>query len=284
MRIGDFNPGQAYVAFSRVTKLTGLHIIGYDRKKVTSSEEIAEEMARLRRNPIPKLPKPAVFGNDVELSIGHLNIRGLVSKKKHLVKDPISQSTIICLSETKLQGDTPNEALPFPKEYIVSRNDRQDLGGGVLVCANPATKAVPVTLRPSPIEGAAVEISEPMQLVVICVYRPHTMAKDIFIQHLLDVLQPFSNKPLLLVGDFNEDLLPLYWKDTPFTPNANPCTKILDAMTANGFTQLITKPTYEQCSLLDHIYERNTTINSTDVQDCYFSDHNSTYCLKITEP
>ncbi len=280
MRIGDFNPGQAYVAFSRVTKLSGLHIIGYDRKKVTSSEEIAEEMERLRRNPIPKLPTPAVFRDDVELSIGHLNINGLVSKKKHLLKDPICQSTVICLSETKLQEDTANEALPFPKEYIISRNDRQDLGGGVLVCANPATKAVPVTLRPSLIEGAEVEISEPMQLVIICVYRPHTMAKDIFIQHLQDVLLPFSNKPLVLVGDFNEDLLPLYWKHTPFTPtNANQCTKILDAMTTNGFTQLITKPTYEQGSLLDH-----TTINSADVQDCYFSDHNSTYCLKITHP
>ncbi len=282
MRIGNFYPGQAYVAFSRVTKLTGLHIIGYDRKKVFSSLEVDEEMARIRKYPIPKLPKPLVLTQDAQLSIGHLNIRGLMSKVKHLLKYPLYECKILCLSETRLQKCIPDDKLPFPKECKIIRHDRNDAGGGVLLCAHPSTNAVYVTLKESPIEAAALEISTPQKIVIMCVYRPQTMGKDIFMQHLLDTLEPFQSIPLVIIGDFNEDLLDLYWSpnDEPVAPYRSLCTKILETMTANGFSQLITQATHEQGSLLDHIYQRNIAMDATDVQDCYFSDHSAIFCLK----
>ena len=280
MREGSFKPGQAYVAFSRVTKLCGLHIIGYDYKKIRSSQEVDEEMERLRKHPIPKLPEPLILGEEIQLSIGHLNIVGLISKQKYLLKDPLYQSMVMCFSETRIPPSTPNDKLPFPTDFEISRNDRNEDGGGVLVCAHPKTKPSCVTLKQSPIEAAALRISHPQELVVMCVYKPPTMGKGFFIKHLLDLLQPFQQKPLVLTGDFNEDLLHIYWDEAFDSPHPNPSTEILDTLVTHGFTQLITEATYEHGSLLDHIYVRNVDIDGSDVQDVYFSDHSSVYCFQ----
>jgi ATP-dependent exoDNAse (exonuclease V) alpha subunit len=46
-----FGPGQAYVAISRVRTMEGLHFVDFDPKKIVVSEEVVNEMNRLRGKP-----------------------------------------------------------------------------------------------------------------------------------------------------------------------------------------------------------------------------------------
>ena len=54
---GTYHPGQAYVAFSRVKKLEGLHIVNYTRSQIKISPNAEEEMERLQMNCLPQMPK-----------------------------------------------------------------------------------------------------------------------------------------------------------------------------------------------------------------------------------
>jgi len=45
----NFGPGMTYVALLRVTSLTGLHLVVFERSKVTCDQKAVKEYNRLRR-------------------------------------------------------------------------------------------------------------------------------------------------------------------------------------------------------------------------------------------
>ena len=64
--------------------------------------------------------------------------------------------------------------------------------------------------------------------------------------------------------DFNENLL--IKKKTP----------LLDLMSSYRYTQIVTKPTTDQGSLLDHVYINEVNIcHTVDILDTYYSDHDA---------
>ena len=70
-------------------------------------------------------------------------------------------------------------------------------------------------------------------------------------------------KNILLLGDFNEDLMQTK-------------TKISSYFKQHGYKQLIHQLTTDQGSLLDHIYLNGTSTTTTEVCDTYFANHDST--------
>ena len=71
------------------------------------------------------------------------------------------------------------------------------------------------------------------------------------------------HKNILVLGDFNEDLI-------------QNKTKISNYFKRHGYKQLIHQPITDQGSLLDHIYFNGTSTTRTEVCDAYYFDHDST--------
>ena len=76
------------------------------------------------------------------------------------------------------------------------------------------------------------------------------------------------NIPAIILGDFNCDIT--NGKNTP----------LLQYMRSRGFSQLVTQPTTDNGTLIDHLYVTNITLLciNLEVHDVYYSDHD---CISL---
>ena len=56
------------------------------------------------------------------------------------------------------------------------------------------------------LEIVVVQIGEPIQMIVISVYRPPSTPIDVFINGMSEIIAQFQNVPICVVGDLNEDV------------------------------------------------------------------------------
>lgn len=97
-----FNPGQAYVACSRVKKLSDLHITHFDEKKIISSKVVKKEMTRLQYQCC--LPRPFCVENNPELlTMALLNARSARLHHNDIMAHPVLRAVdILCLTEAHI--------------------------------------------------------------------------------------------------------------------------------------------------------------------------------------
>ena len=148
--------------------------------------------------------------------------------------------------------------------------DCNNIGGGVAVIIN--TNLNPKHIRMSTIlEIFVVQISKPMEMIEISVYRPPSTPIDVFINGMLEIIAQFQNVPICVVGDLNEDV--------SITSNTHCCTMFR----LQSFKQMIKKPTHDSGTIIDHVYVSHTlnTIQ-TNVTDCYNSDHD--FIVRVITP
>ena len=185
--------------------------------------------------------------------------------------DNIFQHTdIISLNETHLGHSeilTP-DMMGISKDMFIVHCHHNNRGGGVALIVN--TNLHPKQIRMNTIlEIVVVEISEPVQMIVISVYRPPSTPTDIFMNLMLEeIITQFQHVPTCIVGDFNEDV------------SITSHTHCFTMFRLQGFKQMINKPTHDSGTIIDHIY-MSQTLNTmqTDVTDCYYSDHDCILCL-----
>ena len=117
-------------------------------------------------------------------------------------------------------------------------------------------------------EIVAVGISEPIQMIVMSVYRPPSPPIDVFMNHMLEIIAQFQHVLTCIVGDFKED--------ASITSNTHCCAMFR----WQGCKQMVNKPTNDSGTIIDHIYVSHT-VNTmqTDVTDCYYRDHDCILCL-----
>ena len=128
---GQFSAAQAYVAFSRVHELCKLHIVNYTHTQIHVSPNVANEMARLRKNVLPTMPRLLFHTISTDISIIHLNIGGIHRKMPDIQHDDILKlSDIICLNETHLaEHDTLNpQMMNIMSDVSVFHCDRNHSG------------------------------------------------------------------------------------------------------------------------------------------------------------
>ena len=139
--------------------------------------------------------------------------------------------------------------------------------GGVALIVNTNLNPKHINMN-TVLEIIVVQTSEPIQMIVIPVYRPPSTPIDVFINGMLDIIAQFQNVPTCIVGDFNEDV--------SITSNTHCCAMFRLQVSK----QMISKPTHDSGTIIDHAYVSHTlnTIQ-TKVTDCYYSDHDFMLCV-----
>ena len=132
MKGSRFNPGQAYVALSRVKKLEGLHIINFNAKAIKANQDVKDEMKRLNKNLLS--PLPIFTCPDNFISIALLNVRSLVAKLPDIECDPsLTSASILCFTETWLTPQLSSPVILDNHQAIRSNRTSGDNKGGVLI-------------------------------------------------------------------------------------------------------------------------------------------------------
>ena len=78
-----------------------------------------------------------------------------------------------------------------------------------------------------------------------------------FTAQMLKTISKFNTASMCIIGDFNEDLSKM----------AN--TYCYSLLQQHGPKQIVTKPTHDSGTIIDHIYITSDIQAVTDVSDCY---------------
>ena len=274
MKGGRFSPGQAYVAFSRVKTLYGLHILNFNAKAIKSSSDVQNEMARLNNKllpPIPQLECLSLADNYVTICLQ--NVRSFLAKLGDIEQDIcLKAANILCFCETWLTTSQPSPRIL--NDRIVIRCDRQSgnsKGGSMLCVPRCMQPSQTCTILANSIEVACSKLTLPNanQMQIFVLYRSPNAPLQTLLTTLCRVLVYASEAdiPTVILGDFNIDILSQL--------NSN----IVRLMSDHGYTQLVTSFTTASGTLIDHVYynQPNSGI-IVQVRDNYYSDHDTVYC------
>ena len=138
---------------------------------------------------------PSNLFNDVPgvVKLLLLTIENLKRKIEDIKHDDIfKNSDIISLNETHTgHSDTLTpDMMGISKDVLIVCCDCNNRGGGVALIANK--KLNPKQIRINTIlEIVAVKISEPIQMIVLSVYRPPSIPIDVCMNHILEIIAQF---------------------------------------------------------------------------------------------
>ena len=203
-----------------------------------------------------------------DISIIHLNIRGIHRKIPDIQHDDILKlSDIISLNETHLAEHDPLNAqmMNIMSDVSVFHCDCNNFGGGVALIVNNNLNPIPITVDAS-IELVDVKICTPTEIIIISVYGPTATPICEFRYKMAQIAKQFTNMATCIVGDINEDIT--------LTSDKQCCS----TLEVHGFKQMVTKPTLDSRKLLAHVYVTQKVSITTDVSDCYYSDHDYVLC------
>ena len=131
------------------------------------------------------------------------------------------------------------------KDVLIVHCDHNNKGGGVALIVNK--KLHPKQIRIHTIlEIVAVEISEPIQMIIVSLYRPPSTPIGVFMNHMLEIIAQFQHVPTCIVGDFNEDV--------SITLNTHCCAMFR----TQAFIQMVSKLTHDSGAIIDHVYVTKT--------------------------
>ena len=212
------------------------------------------------------------------LKISHININSLPNKVDELSlllgNDPFD---IVAVSETHCDSTIPDTDVCIDN-FTVIRKDRSRHGGGVALYIRNSLSFSQINYNLNEVEGLWIKIKQKREdpLLLGVIYRPPNSPNDFF-ETLTEMLHCISENEgeIILVGDFNCDLLP---------KNLNPESRnLLSVMDTNLLHQLIDVPTRvtpNSKSLIDHVYSSNPEEHQlTGVFETHISDHYMTFTV-----
>ncbi|XP_062414952.1 uncharacterized protein LOC134107225 [Pungitius pungitius] len=283
-----FEPGMAYVAISRVTSLSGLHMLDLDESKIYANREITGALETMRQvnldDMMPLLCMTQTLSRRDTLTIVHHNTEGLPSHINDIRSHhELCLADVLCLTETHLQGSFVAESLHLEGYNMFKRNRHLSYtnvpqianrgGGGVAVYVKNhiQVREKQYVHNVTDLEFVALKVEAPASALIAAVYRPPDYSVRSFLSNLgnlLDSLEIMDCQPIIVCGDFNENL---------FSNTGKP---ILELFQSRGYAQVITNATTDKNTLLDLIFiSQPQHCLHSGVMRTYYSYHNPVYCV-----
>ena len=186
------------------------------------------------------------FISDSSFSVLHLNIASLtchLEELKILLQLTHYSFDIIAISETKIQRNQEVISdISIPNYQLIHSPTDTTKGGTLLYITNKHNFKRRTDLEISQakdVESTFAEIitQKGKNIIIGCIYKHHTINQSEFGEMLLPLLEKLNkeNKPTIISGDFNIDLLKIN--------NDNQTNDYFNLLTDNNFMPLITLPT-----------------------------------------
>ncbi|TKS65242.1 ATP-dependent DNA helicase PIF1 [Collichthys lucidus] len=270
-----FQPGQAYVAISRVRSPSGLILKDFKEKAIYCKDSIKEALNSMSPFLIDNIQTYKCGTN--AFSVFLMNVHGLDCHVKDLTSCiQHLKPQCVAVTETWL-SDSPSvvtidgyhfHSVPRNESYsdhrLLGIKAQQHGGVGMYTSDNLVFDIIQVTSVN--IECLIYNFTGNRMLVAV-VYRPPSYPMSLFRKNLgklLDYVEPLSDS-VTVMGDFNENVV---------------ATKsICNFMTQRGYVQHISEATTAKGTLIDHVYVKTTHFDvSCVVLQTYFSDHDAIIC------
>lgn len=218
------------------------------------------------------------------MTIVHHNTEGLPSHVYYIKSHhELCFADVLCLTEAHLHGSFVSESLHLEGYTMFKRNRHLSYtqfpqmankrGGGVAVSVKNHVQALEKQYihNVTDLEFVALRVQAPVSALIVAVYRPPDYSVTLFLSNLgslLESLEIMEYQPIIVCGDFNENLLP------------NARKPILELFQSRGYVQFISAATTENNTLLDAIYvSRPEQCLHSGILHTYHSYHSPVYCV-----
>ena len=210
-------PHQHYVAFSRVTSLQGLHLLNGFHGKIKVDIQVINEMTRLRTLRNIDLSFEPFTTNTNELRVVFQNVQSLRLHLPLVKSDSaFTNADVICMAETRLYC-LDSDSDYFIEGYLpIIRNDQISSQGlrpphGLAMYVKESYRIERVeTVSTKDFECLIVDIQSPHfrhSHTIFVVYKSPSCSLETFKANMLPFSQLPSSNNLIVVGDFNFDLI-----------------------------------------------------------------------------
>ena len=270
-------PHMVYVALSRVTHLSGLHLLDFNKSHIKVDDKVKEEMKRLRSSRRIQFLRNKLLLCENRVVIACHNIRSLHKHHKDIMEDSLLHGidVLIILESWLIQTDLTDDyqLTDFPFVIRLDSKMQKDVynrpHGGIVVFSKLNT-TLKAEIKKGKSHIIVLEIAPTQDSVVnvVVVYKHQSTKIVQFLDVLEEALSLCSQQnDTVLLGDFNIDLL---------KPSNDKHTLSYVLTARHSFESIIKKETTDYHTCLDHIYSTMAN-NNGDVAETYWSDHKITW-------